>query len=358
MKKLNNAESPPANENLRKRRNSLIKIGAVMVLAFIVWVFSSIAWFTMSREVDSKDVQLNGSDNYFEIKTTGQAGLYDAYISRADSNYSNDLQSSNAHQKITWHLTKGNSDTDGNMNNLYTDDGVPDLDEITKLDSSVYGLSPGDYGTLRFTIVPKTDVSFSVKINTDMTCFKTEYYESGDNFGYQKDVFTEITDNSSNHAVLEYAHSHIAFFYSADEDNDNNSELHLIKNGSFIISDISEETDVTIYWVWAKNLINIIDANVDGLDQNGASELRNQFFVNPGSFLEDISGTTDFSSITADSDSENFDEDVSGLVEYLTSIVNKSEYNGYKTMYNNADQTIGDKVGYVMFTMTADLKND
>ena len=84
--------------------------------------------------------------------------------------------------------------------------------------------------------------------------------------------------------------------------------------------------------------------------------MRDLFFTNPASFLEDPSGVATFSTIVVDPDSENFDDDVADKVDYIKAIVNKSEYNGYKTMYNNADQTIGDRVGYVMFTMMADLK--
>ena len=353
------AKEHMTQDELKKmRRASYIKMVAMFGFVVAVMAFGSIAWFTMSREVEGSDVQMTSNDNLFEIKTTGQTGLYDSYISRVDPKYSNATQTSNSNQKITWHLSKGNYDTEGNMNNLYTGEGTPDLSEITKLDSSDYGLSPGDYGTLKFSIVPKTTGAFSVEIHTDMTCFKTEYYESGANVGYQKDVFTEIAENSSNHAILQYAHSHITFYYEADEDNDDTPELHLIKNGMFTIENITEETEVTIYWVWAKNLANIVDANVDGLDENGATELRDSFFVNPSSFLEDPSGVATFNTIIVDSDSENFDDDVADKVDYLKAIVNKSEYNGYKTMYNNADQTIGDRVGYIMFTMTADLKND
>ena len=172
------------NELKKMRRNAYIKMVAIVGIIVTALVFGSVAWFTESREVEGSSVQMTSNDNMFEIKTTGQAGLYDSYISRLDPKYSNATQTSNSNQKITWHLSKGSQDTEGNMNNLYTDEGTPDLSEITKLDSSDYGLSPGDYGTLKFSIVPKTAGAFSVEVRTDMACFKTEYYESGDNIGY------------------------------------------------------------------------------------------------------------------------------------------------------------------------------
>lgn len=51
MNKQNNNEHQYSVEALKRRRASLFKIGSVMVLAFIVWVFSSIAWFTSNKDV-------------------------------------------------------------------------------------------------------------------------------------------------------------------------------------------------------------------------------------------------------------------------------------------------------------------
>ena len=360
MKKLNINRPPLTEEQERRkvRRAALIKMAAMGIFVVVVMVFSSIAWFTVNKEVEGTGATMKAGDSMFEIKTSGSTGLYDSYISRVDSEYSNDLQSSNANHKITWHLTKSNaSDTDGNMKNLYTGEN-PNLAEITKLESSDYGLSPGDYGTLKFSIVPKTSEVFSVEIKTDMTCFRTEYYETGSQAGYQKDVFTEIEDNAANHDVLQYANNHITFYYLADEDDDDTPEMHLIKDGVFTVSNISQETEVTIYWAWAKNLINIIGTDVDGIDQNGATELRDAFFLNPSAFLEDVTGRENFNLLTISSNVDDFDEAVSDKVAYLTANANRTTYNGYKSMYNNADQTIGDEVGYIMFEMSVDLKND
>lgn len=343
----------------KKRKIKLIKTGGIMILISIIMVFATRSWFTMSKEVEGTGANMTASDSLFEIKTSGQTGLYDSYISRVNPNFTNALQTSNSNQQITWHLTKTNiSNTDGNMENLYTGEGPANLSEITKLESPDYGLSPGDYGTLKFTIVPKTNEAISLDINLDMSCFKTEYYESGSQAGYQKDVFTKIADNANNHKIIQYANSHISFYYKADENNDDVPEMHLVKNGVFSVENITGETEVTIFWAWAKNLVNIIDANVDGLEPSGSVELRDAFFLNPSSFLEDISGTETFSSITISSSVENYSGAVSEKVAYLTANANRAAYSSYKSMYNNADQTIGDEVGYIMLTTTINLKTD
>ena len=197
----------------KKRKIKLIKTGGIMILISIIMVFATRSWFTMSKEVEGTGANMTASDSLFEIKTSGQTGLYDSYISRVNPNFTSALQTSNSNQQITWHLTKTNiSNTDGNMENLYTGEGTANLSEITKLESSEYGLSPGDYGTLKFTIVPKTNEPISLDVNLDMSCFKTEYYESGSQAGYQKDVFTKIADNANNHKIIQYANSHISFY--------------------------------------------------------------------------------------------------------------------------------------------------
>jgi hypothetical protein len=71
LKKLNSGESPPNDEQLRKRRASLIKIGAVMILAFIVWVFSSIAWFTINKDVGTGGMSIQTANMPFDIATKG-----------------------------------------------------------------------------------------------------------------------------------------------------------------------------------------------------------------------------------------------------------------------------------------------
>ena len=347
-------------ENVRKRKIALIKIAAIAVLFGMILLRASIAWFTMSTEVEGSNAQMTASDALFELKVIGSKGLYDRYITDVDSSYSDHIVTSNSTQKIMWRLTAEPDEYDGNMDNLYSGTDTPDLAEITKLDSSDYGLSPGKHGFLKFYIVPNTENRLSIEINTILTCYKTEYYKDTDTegeAGYQKDVFTKMLSSNSDDALaLRYISSHILFFYLEDKDNDGTEEMHLIKNASFFRNGINAETEVTIYWVWPKTLNDIIDLSVTGLDSTGNLELREYFFAEPGRMLDNPLNV-DFSSITVAETDENRVSKITEIVNNLHKASNRTEYSNYGSMYNNADQIIGDKVGYIMFEIIADKVN-
>ena len=293
----------------------------------------------------------------FELRTSGSVGLYDDYITSADTNYQSVTETDGSTQKLILKLTKGNTEatqTQGNMNNLYSGEGTPtanELREIKKLDSSKYGLSPGDYGTLKFTIVPKVD-SVDTTIKLSMKCFKTEYYTSGENLGYQKDVFQEMDpeDEDDSDAVT-FASSHIMLFYMDDEDT-----MHLIAEDGFDEINITSDRDVTIYWAWPEKLRNILELDVAGIDQTAARELRAYMLKNPELFLAKNSedSATVFSSITVAEDAT--ESDIQTVANAMTST--NTAYNPWGSRYNNADQIIGDEVGYIMPEIFVDLKGN
>lgn len=337
-----------------KRKRTLIKFGLMTVLAAIILVFASIAWFTMNREVGSSGMGVKTAGMPFELKTSGSAGLYDDYITRADSDYQSGTETGGSTQKLILKLTKGNTEstkTQGNMNNLYSGNGTPtedEMKEIKKLDSSSYGLSPGDYGTLKFTIVPKVDsVSTTVKFN--ITCFKTEYYTTGESVGYQKDVFTKMDSEDEDDAdAITFATAHIVFFYMDDED-----KMHMINEEGFNETDIATDREVTIYWVWPEKLRNILELDINGLDQTGARELRAYMLKHPELFLARNSedSATVFDSITvANGATEN---DIQAVANAMTA--SNTIYNPWGSRYNNADQIIGDEVGYIMPEVSVEL---
>lgn len=339
-----------------ERRNIIIKFVIMMVLGVVLFILATIAWFAINKDADSSGMGVMINTSMFELKTSGNAGLYDDYITTADADYSNGTETSGSAQKLILRLTKGNTEltqTQGNMNNLYSGNGSPsesELKEIKRIDSSAYGLSPGDYGTLKFTISPKTD-SVDTTVNLVVTCYKTSYYTTGDNVGYQTDTFEIMdSDDADDSEPIAFAHSHICFFYLDDED-----EMHMITEDGFDEHNITADREVTIYWVWPEKLRNILELDVEGLDQTGAEELRAYMLKNPGLFLARNSedSATVFNSITV---AENAtDNEIQAVADAM--LISNSIYNPWGARYNNADQIIGDKVGYIMPEVLVDLKN-
>ena len=334
----------------------VVKVASLILFSGIILVFASIAWFTMNKEVGTGGMSIKSQSSLFELRTTGSSGIYDDYITRVDAEYTDDSETG-SNSKIIWQLTKGNTDstvTQGNINNLYLGSGTPSADEMKefkKLESSKYGLSPGDYGTLSFIIVPKVD-SVDTTVKVSVKCYKTEYYLSGEDIGYQKDVFEPMDDEDADEAkAIQFTNTHIMFFYK-----DSSNHLHMLTDDGFDELSITENRNVTLYWVWPEKLKNILELNVAGLDTTGATELRAYMLKNPELFLaknsEDSSTVFDGIKLSEDATESDIQAKATAILATNTS------YNPWGARYNNADQIIGDYVGYIMVEGIVDSKDD
>ena len=360
MKKVHNetpdTASPLSTEQYKKMLViSLIKMSIPLVLCTVVFCLASVAWFAMNNKVQSMGTQLGAMDTPFELKTSGGAGLYDDYFLLFDTEYRIKEQTDGSNQKIIWQLS-----AQSHMDNYWTEDGTPtkdDLDQIKSIESSAYGLSPGDYGQIKFTIVPKNNSNtFSVRVYPETTCFKVGYYsvdnpEQGQIAGYQDDTFVKMDiSEESDKEALKLLSGHLLFFYEVDTDGDGVKERQLIKEDGIHIENISEETEVVIYWVWPESLSGIIDENVDGLDAAGAYSLKHYFFEHPDLFLKKDEND-DFTDITIEAEATA--EEVDEKSEKIT--MDKLSYARYRMMYNEADQIIGTNVGYVFLEMSVEV---
>lgn len=344
-------------ETKRKHKKSLIKLTIMLILLAIIIAFSTIAWFTMNREVGSSGMGMKSQASLFEIKTSGSAGLYDNYIIRIDDKYSGENETTPSSSKLILRLTNENQ-----IDNLWKKNTAPtqdDLDRIKKLESTEYGLSPGDHGVLKFSIVPTHEDSdnFSVSIKPIVSCYKTEYYtteDTGHTVGYQKDVITAMDpDDPVEGAAIGFTNTHISMYYKADEDDDGEVEMHLIRDKGFVVSDINSEVDVEIYWFWPEELSGILDLDIEDMDLSGETELRKEFFAAPDEYLEKINNYEDFSNIAISKEGTESARNI----QAQNILESPTTYNYYSNRYNNADQTIGDKVGYILVEIVADQSN-
>ena len=342
LRKLNNVESSLGKDDLRKRRNSLIKIGVVMLLAFIVWVFSSIAWFSMNKNTESSGMGVRVQASPFELKTTGETGLYDSFFGDIITGYGSGSITSGSSSGIKWKLTKNTSE----INNHYDGEDTANLREITRHDSSDYGLKPGDSGTLKFTIVPNVSGQLNIKLKLSVTGYEATYELENGIYYKTDDPLIEVNDATINH----FLSSHILFFYK-----DTNNQKHIISSEGFNVS-VSAETEITIYWVWPATLKEILDEEIEDLDDNGASkEVKRLFFENPDYFLKKI-GNESFSGFTVAHNADSSVEDAA-IAEAIVSVSGRN-YSEYGSKYNDADQNIGNSVNYILVDLVANLDNE
>lgn len=329
-------------EKKREQKKSLIKVGAMLVLSIIMLIFSSLSWFTNNRSVEGSGMQIKAGGMPFELKTSGTTALYQTRTNEIFPNAPSASTTSGGNSSISWLVNQGS-----NINNYKDSDKT--LKEITKIDSSDYGLGPGSNGILKFTVVPTNpDAQLNLRFTTVLKGYSADY----DDDGYEIDTkaLTDISDENINR----YLSGHILFFYEFRDGSDTN--IVMIENNKFEMS-FTGETEVTLYWVWPETLRNILNRNITGLDDSSAqNEIRKLLFAYPELFLE-RTGTPSDSSKPYDeiSIASWTDENISSVSEDILTTTKK--YEKYSDWYNNADQTLGDAVSYVSFELTAELNN-
>ena len=58
MKRSQKNTSVLSKEKLKRQKASLVKLGIMLVFSVIVFIFSSIAWFSSNKEVDSSGMSI------------------------------------------------------------------------------------------------------------------------------------------------------------------------------------------------------------------------------------------------------------------------------------------------------------
>ncbi len=311
----------------RKQKKRVVKLVLLMMLIALIIVFASIAWFAMNKAVTADTMAIEAKGETYTIEPYGDKdGLYDSFItgSGVDS--------------VIWTLS-----TDDNMKNLYSGDDEPDMQEITRLDSEQYGLKPGDHGTLKFKIVSHSSENISVSLNLACTGYKAQF--DADNYKTAAPL-TEV-DNVS---VNNYLTSHIVFFYK-----DSSDKLHMLTEEGFTESvTADQEKAVTLYWFWPATLKEILDAHITDLsDNDAANEVKRYFFEHPEKFLKPVGNET-FDSFSVNKQDYSSDEEEDAAIAQNIALVSGKNYNTYGSMYNDADQAIGDHVNYLLVELSAD----
>lgn len=304
MKKQKNMSQ---DELKKMRRFSYIKMAAMIGIIAAVFAFSSIAWFTMSREVEGSGMQMTAQGVPFTIEFPGtdEGKWIQQYMSLPT-------------KTGVWLLT--------------ADDN---LDNDTNVSESEQGLEPGDSGTLQFRIAP---YGSSDSILVDL-CFSLRAIEKPQS-GSGSSTPVEISDPD----IMHYLASHIMLFTGIDENGkytglipiESADDLNRYwENQTFSTSDTGYRT---LYWVWPLHLKDLIS------DQD--SEL-----IYAPSERDDVIDyivehkTGYFKNITTGDDQLAQDLDL------------LNSYNTYSQMFDRADIEIGRNVQFVILGLSATPKN-
>ena len=339
-------------EKSRKRKKSLIKLGAMTLLSVIIFIFTTIAWFTMSREVESGSMAIKTSNELFSIQAMPSPYIVGIYDDSTQNTYVRDRLLSGASKTsdvITWTITEDVAETDPDTGKTTIIKGK-NIGNGPAEDQSG-GISPGSSGELHFIISPTDPVN--AQFAYFMYGYSVEYNSDGDE---DKSTIALIDDNASSERVIarDLINGHILLFKNYDPETHKYSGL-ISSDDEFnrIMTEVyTSETTVSVYWVWVETLAELVlddsnDAHKRNLrgkkslcsDQSETIEfLKN----NPSWFLLDPENPnktwTEFTSETIDTD-------------VVTTINNN--YNFYSSCYNEADQCIGTNVAYLLLDMNA-----
>ncbi len=353
MKKQNNNDHPKDEEALRRRRASLFKIGAVMILAFIVWVFSTIAWFSMNKQVESGGMQMANQGALFTVQPVPSSYVVGIYDDPTQSGtYVRNYLLSEASKEadvLTWTITNDVAVTDPDTNEVTVHKGK----NIGNGPAEGYagGIKPGSSGELQFKFFPRRSVD--AELNFDIYAYSVEYDDDGDE---DKTTIALIGDNSSTDSVIakNLLNGHILLFKNYDTSTKKYSGLIYTDDFQRVMSETyTTETTESIYWVWPESLSELV---LDDTDNTHKKNLRGKkslcadrtdiiklFKNHPSWFLLDpeLPNKTwsEFTSLTTDS--------------AVVSMINNN-YALYSAYYNEADQSIGTNVAYILLDMNAE----
>ena len=141
------------NELKKMQRASLLKMIVIAVIVVVFVVFSSVAWFTINREVEGAGVQMTADDLPFEIATKGTNGI--RYQSLLQSlNTSNKTGETTVISGTTYYQTSG--DTDKIM---------------LRYDTGNSEIGPSGRGQLSLYLIPKDNIDINAKVTFDVQSY-------------------------------------------------------------------------------------------------------------------------------------------------------------------------------------------
>lgn len=369
-----------ASEELLERRKmqkaDLIKIGTMTVLGVIVFIFASIAWFALNREVSSGSMAIKTADMPFDIATSGTMVRNQDEFETVRSNYTEGYESGN-------YFTSQNTDSLMLRFTPTSDDPTTeDIDESITPD-----IGPNSTGELNLYIIPKKDGPIDAYINLDIISFKTvtvdnevEFIEINDELTTSQYLTAEQIADCKESA--EYLKGHIMFFEGLSSSPASYSYVTPVTNNVIHFHQDNAVKDtpykVPIYWTWPNTLGQIaLKTNVnhllDGIpvvqmtpDMGTESNRTDKYKVlsylksKKDSVFKDldlVSGLT--AAQKAEYDALETDEQKAAYLETNTDVdswIENADTEKYFDLlsegYNTADFTIGTNLNYFLIEVT------
>lgn len=366
-----------SGEDIRKRRRStLIKLAVLLTFSLIVWIFSSIAWFTMNKDLEGAGAQMTSDDVEYELSVDNSIRSapdtvtdYDTILSETFGYNTTALSTGGEVSSIKWVM----------------------VDES----SSNGGLKPGSHGTLRFNVIPTNAGVLKLHFDLDLTGYYAQFADSNGSVDQSSIIngtlisLADIIENlehenenanastiavnnqiiAKNQKAINLLNGHMLFYETkttltgTTDTNEYYSKRIDLDSGftrTFNVTDamVGAELPVVIYWIWPNTFsqieyengnANLIDPAMFSLNQpaytlpdNSAVTPRTELLSHITSHPERFFDSTTISGKTA------------AELSTMLSLSNPDDIITLSNGYNNADQIIGETVKLLLVEIKSD----
>jgi len=361
-----------------KRRDTVIKTVILLILAFIIFVLATIAWFTMNKSTSAAGMSVKASSDLFEIATIGDNGVR------------NDEQITLLAPEYKYGTAKT---IDGDE--YYTSEGTGGSLKLryTANDSEI---APGGNGKLSLYVIPKIDSGFDVTVSLNVIAYAEIdiYDENGDPVYKLDDNDQYILDENGNKVVdtelveiisaedftakatavhnqqavadvdeyvsaASFLRGHIVFF-GGEGDTESASESaryyfttpYRTRTFDQTISagNKGKAVQVPIYWMWTNTLGQLaLPDNVSG-KRSGYPVLAD----NDPDKSEIITYLTDNRADIFANNGSSTAGDITAVSTHVDSATNfdNTAFNRLSAGYNEADRLIGTRIAYFLIEVT------
>lgn len=288
-------------------------VSGLFVLAAIVAIFACLAWFAANNRVSATGSTIAAKADRYTLTAAGEGesgahvGYYERFERTPEEKYAIDGLDTTDAMTVT---------LDSNLNN-----------------ETAGSLYPGARGEITFTVTPRTDNLGDITINLSLVLkAKGNIYKEADG---------NLSDDAS--TLLSLVKGHLLFFTSCKngyysgrvEDSKITIPKSIFCIGENTTNPTNQSVPVTLYWVWPEYFQNFVLTgntnyykNLFAAVNEGYSALKADVNKNKATYFYDPSNSTDASDPYANVDV-------------------------YSSLYNNADEKIGNEVISIQLRVTA-----
>ena len=353
-------------ENGRNALTKLMILFSLAVLAFAVFIFATIAWFTMNREVGTSGMGVQVAGTPFELAVSGTnvgALSYEQSGTAESPTYTPSEIYGKAGSDTT-----AKELTDGSLQNgtYYTDGSNPKIKWRLTDEYNDKGLGPNSQGALTFYVIPKSSGTFDVNFSISLEGY-TATQSKNRNGSYDVESISVIGENGTTDekAALNYLNGHILFFSGRRNTGTEEKPVYEYTgfldvndfslsevNGGAVSATADTPIPVTIYWVWANTFGQMVFSAEDngnkvpvGYDSGTRANIREFIVDNPTWIFDDMTEASVLSKLAVRNDDVyTFDE---------TTVGSGTNYADLTLGYNKADQKIGTSIRYMLLILEA-----